>query len=111
MGEVAVVLRSCRCGDCLRVWVVHCAASSECVIFACFLVGGVDKGLRCSINGWGCLRASSLGCHRGWFSRSTNGERQMLELALPSRMIQRGNDNNADKVLAQDGNCSVNLAS
>jgi hypothetical protein len=35
----------------------------------------------------------------------------MSELALPSRMIQRGNDNNADKVLAQEGNCSVNLAS
>jgi hypothetical protein len=55
------------------------------------LVGGVDKGLalflgqqrclRCFVNGWGCLRASSLGCHRGWFFRSTNGGRQMLELA------------------------------
>jgi hypothetical protein len=35
----------------------------------------------------------------------------MLELALPSRMIQRGNDNDANTVLAQEGNCSVNLAS
>jgi hypothetical protein len=35
----------------------------------------------------------------------------MLELALPSRMIQRENDNNANKVLAQEDNCSVNLAS
>jgi hypothetical protein len=35
----------------------------------------------------------------------------MLELALPCRMIQRGNDNNANKFLAQEGNCSVNLAS
>jgi hypothetical protein len=35
----------------------------------------------------------------------------VLELALPSRMIQRGNDNNANKVLAQEGDCSVNLAS
>jgi hypothetical protein len=35
----------------------------------------------------------------------------MLEIALPSRMIQRGNDNNANKVFAQEGNCSVNLAS
>jgi hypothetical protein len=26
-------------------------------------------------------------------------------------MIQWGNDNNANKVLAQKGNCSVNLAS
>jgi hypothetical protein len=65
---------------------------AECVVFAGFLVGGVDKGLalflgqqrclRCFVNGWGCLRASSLGCHRGWFFRSTNGGRQMLELAL-----------------------------
>jgi hypothetical protein len=93
----------------------------ECVVFAGFLMGGVDKGLalflsqqrclRCFVNGWGCLRASSLGCHRGWFSHSTNGGRQKLELALPSRMIQRGNDNDANKVLAQEGNCSVNLAS
>jgi hypothetical protein len=35
----------------------------------------------------------------------------VLELALPSMMIQRGNDNNANTVLAQEGNCSVNLAS
>jgi hypothetical protein len=50
---------------------------AECVVFAGFLVGGVDKGLalflgqqhclRSFVNGWGCLRASSLGCHRGWF--------------------------------------------
>jgi hypothetical protein len=35
----------------------------------------------------------------------------MLELALPSKMIQRGSESNANKVLAQEGNCSVNLAS
>jgi hypothetical protein len=35
----------------------------------------------------------------------------MLELALQSKMIQRGSESNADKVLAQGGNCSVNLAS
>jgi hypothetical protein len=35
----------------------------------------------------------------------------VLELALPSKMIQRGSESNADKVLAQEGNCSVNLAS
>jgi hypothetical protein len=35
----------------------------------------------------------------------------LLELALPSKMIQRGSESNADKVLAQEGNCSVNLAS
>jgi hypothetical protein len=35
----------------------------------------------------------------------------MLELALPSKMIQRESESNADKVLAQEGNCSINLAS
>jgi hypothetical protein len=35
----------------------------------------------------------------------------LLELALPSKMIQRGSESNANKVLAQEGNCSVNLAS
>jgi hypothetical protein len=35
----------------------------------------------------------------------------LLELALPSKMIQRGNESNANKVLTQEGNCSVNLAS
>jgi hypothetical protein len=34
-----------------------------------------------------------------------------LELALPSKMIQRGSESNADKVFSQEGNCSVNLAS
>jgi hypothetical protein len=35
----------------------------------------------------------------------------MLELALPSKMIQWGSESNANKVLAQEGNCFVNLAS
>jgi hypothetical protein len=35
----------------------------------------------------------------------------LLELALPSKMIQRGSESDANKVLAQEGNCSVNLAS
>jgi hypothetical protein len=35
----------------------------------------------------------------------------MLELALPNKMIQRGSESNANKVLAQEGNCTVNLAS
>jgi hypothetical protein len=83
---------------------------AECVVFAGFVVGDVDKGLAlflgqqrclcCFVNGWGCLRASSLGCHRGWFFRSTDGGRQMLELALSSKMIQRENESNANKVLA-----------
>jgi hypothetical protein len=34
----------------------------------------------------------------------------LLELALPSKMIQRGSESDANKVLAQEGNCSVNLA-
>jgi hypothetical protein len=36
---------------------------------------------------------------------------KVSELALPSKMIQRGSKSNADKVFAQEGNCSVNLAS
>jgi hypothetical protein len=35
----------------------------------------------------------------------------LLELALPSKMIQRGSESNVNKVLAQEGDCSVNLAS
>jgi hypothetical protein len=35
----------------------------------------------------------------------------LLELALPSKMIQWRSESNANKVLAQEGNCSVNLAS
>jgi hypothetical protein len=35
----------------------------------------------------------------------------LLELALPSKKIQWGSESNADEVLAQEGNCSVNLAS
>jgi hypothetical protein len=34
----------------------------------------------------------------------------MLELALPNKMIQRGSERDVNKVLAQEGNCSVNLA-
>jgi hypothetical protein len=42
---------------------------------------------------------------------SPHGGRQMLELALPSKMIQRGSESDANKVLAQEGSCSINLAS
>jgi hypothetical protein len=35
----------------------------------------------------------------------------MLELPLLGKLIQRGSESKADKVLAQEGNCSVNLAS
>jgi hypothetical protein len=121
LGVVAVVLRSCRCGGCGGCRLIIALSLAKCVVFAGFLVGGVDKGLalflgqqrclRCFVNGWGCLRASYVGCHRGWFLRSTNGGRQMLELALLGKMIQRGNKWNANRVLARDDDCSVNLAS
>jgi hypothetical protein len=35
----------------------------------------------------------------------------MLELALLGKLIQRGSESNVNKVLIQDGNSSVNLAS
>jgi hypothetical protein len=40
----------------------------------------------------------ALGCHRGWFVRSTNGGRQMLELPLLGKWIQRGSGKSASKV-------------
>jgi hypothetical protein len=90
---------------------------AECVVFAGLLVGGVDKGLalflgqQCCLRSLVSLRGSSLGCHRGWFFRSTNGGRQMLELALPSKLIQRGSENDVNRVSTRDGDSSVNLAS
>jgi ribonuclease HI len=38
-------------------------------------------------------------------------ERAVLELAHLGKMIQRGSESNANKVLTRDGNCSVNPAS
>jgi hypothetical protein len=35
----------------------------------------------------------------------------MLELALLSKLIQRGSESNVNKVFTRDGNSSVNLAS
>jgi hypothetical protein len=35
----------------------------------------------------------------------------LLELALPGKMIQRGSERNANKVLTRDGDCSVDPAS
>jgi hypothetical protein len=35
----------------------------------------------------------------------------VLELALPNKLIQRGSERDANKVLAQEGDCSVNPAS
>jgi hypothetical protein len=35
----------------------------------------------------------------------------MLELVLLGKMIQRGNESNANKVLTRDDDCSVNPAS
>jgi hypothetical protein len=68
------------------------------------LVGGVDKGLalflgqQCCLRSLVSLRGSSLGCHRGWFFRSTNDGRQMLELVLLGELIQRGSESDANKV-------------
>jgi hypothetical protein len=45
------------------------------------------------------------------FLQTYSSLRWLLELALPSKVIQRGSKSNVDKVLAQEGNCSVNLAS
>jgi hypothetical protein len=90
---------------------------AESVVFGGLLVGGVDEGLalflgqQCCLRNLVSLRASSLGCHRGWFFRSTNGGRQMLELALPSKLIQRWSESNVNKVSIRDGKSSVNLAS
>jgi hypothetical protein len=40
-----------------------------------------------------------------------NSGRQMLELALLGKLIQRGNESNVNKVLTQDDNNPVNPAS
>jgi hypothetical protein len=74
------------------------AAGVGSIVFGGLLVGGVgeDEGLalfldqQCYLRSLVSLRASFLGCHRGWFFRSTNGGRQMLELSLRSKLIQRG---------------------
>jgi hypothetical protein len=88
---LVVVLRSCRCIGCLRGWVLLALSFADSFIFGGFLGGVVREGLAfflsqqrclcCFVDGWGCLRISSLGCHRGLFVRSTNDRRQMLGLA------------------------------
>jgi hypothetical protein len=93
---------------------------AECVVFAGFLVGGVDKGLalflvqqrclRCFVNGWGSMPSLSWVPSRVVF-RNTNGGRQMLELALLGKLIQQRNESNVNKVLTRGGNSSVNPAS
>jgi hypothetical protein len=76
----------------------------ECVVFAGLLVGGVDKGLalflgqQCCLCSLVSLLGSSLGCHRGWFFRSTNGGRQMLELVFLGELIQRGSESDVNKI-------------
>jgi hypothetical protein len=70
----------------------------ESIVFSGLFVGGVGEGeglalfcgQQCCLRSLVSLRASFLGCHRGWFFRSTNGGRQMLELALRCKLIQRG---------------------
>jgi hypothetical protein len=76
------------------------AAGAESVVFGGLLVGGVDEGeglalflgQQCCLRSLVSLRASFLGCHHGWFFRSTNGGRQMLELALLGKLNQRGSE-------------------
>jgi hypothetical protein len=73
-------------------------AGAENVVFSGLLVGGVREGeglalfccQQCCLRSLVSLRASFLGCHRGWFFHSTNGGRQMLGLALWCKGIQRG---------------------
>jgi hypothetical protein len=75
-----------------------------CVVFAGLLESVVDKGLalflgqQCCLRCFVSLRCGSLGCHRGWCFRSTNGGRQMLELALLGKLIQRGSESNVNGV-------------
>jgi hypothetical protein len=89
----------------------------ECVVFGGLLVGGVDEGLalflgqQCCLHSLVSLRASSLGCHRWWFFRSTHGGRQMLELAFLGKLIQRESESNVNRFLTRGDNSSVNLAS
>jgi hypothetical protein len=68
------------------------------IVLSGLLVGGLgeDEGLalscgqQCCLRSLVSLRVNSLGCHRGWFCRSTNGGRQMLELALGSKEANKG---------------------
>jgi hypothetical protein len=121
LGVVAVSSGAAGAEGAFRCRLIIALSLAERVVFAGFLVGGVcrclalflsqQRCLRCFVEGWGCLRASSLGCYRGWFFRSTNSGRQMLELALLGKLIQRGKESNADKVLTRDDNSFVNPAS
>ena len=63
------------------------------IVFSGLLVGGLGEGeglalscgQQCCLRSLVSLRVSSLGCHRGWSCRGTNGGRQMLELALSGK--------------------------
>jgi hypothetical protein len=59
----------------------------------------------------GCIRGNGCGGEGLRWLACVDVERIVLELALPSKMIQRGSESNANKVLAQEGNCSVDLSS
>jgi hypothetical protein len=73
-----------------------------------------DRGPQFVAKFWAELH-KSLGTkliHSSAYHPQTSGQTErVLELALPSKMIQRGNESNANKVFAQEGNCSVYLAS
>jgi hypothetical protein len=56
--------------------------------------------------------AQRHGRARGGNGSALTGERgRVLELALPSKLIQRGTESNVNKVSIRDGKSSVNLAS
>jgi hypothetical protein len=84
-----------------------------CVVFAGLLESVVDEGLalflgqQCRLRGFVSLRRGSLGCHRGWYFRSTNGGCQMLVLALLSELIQQGSKSGVNGATTRDGNSSV----
>jgi hypothetical protein len=90
------------------VGVLLALSFAESFVFGGFLGGVLCEGLafflsqqrclRCFVDGWGCLRTSSLGCHHGWFVHSTNGGCQMLLLAFLGKLIQRESGESVCKV-------------
>jgi hypothetical protein len=72
-------------------------AGAENVVFGSLVVSGVGEGeglaffcgQQCCLRILVSLGVNFLGCHREWFFRRTNGGRQMLELALWCKGIQR----------------------
>jgi hypothetical protein len=102
-------LRNCKCVQCRRggvVFVLPFAVDS--VVFEGLLVGGVREGLaflvrqkRCLhsvVDGWGSLRISSLGGHRGLFFVARTVGAKCWEPVRLGMLIQQGNRKCACKV-------------